>query len=84
MGVVVESCNLCHEEWLDLDVKHSVCSNCRKGSQPVNNIYPGDGASHLPEITQIEEMLMTCSIVANSRWSNEVHWSHLQFSSRKC
>ena len=61
MSVVMESCNLCHEEWFDLDVKNGVCANCRKGSkfQPVNNMYPGDGASHFPELTQMEEMLIS-------------------------
>ena len=61
MSVVMESCNLCHEEWFDLDVKNGVCANCRKGSkfQPVNNMYPGDGASHFPELTQMEQMLIS-------------------------
>ena len=61
MSVVMESCNLCHEEWFDLDVKNGACANCRKGSkfQPQNNMYPGDGASHLPELTQMEEMLIS-------------------------
>jgi hypothetical protein len=61
MSVVKESCNLCHEEWFDLDVINGICAHCRKGSkfQPVNNMYPGDGASHLPELTQMEEMLIS-------------------------
>ena len=61
MSVVLESCNLCHEECFDLDVKNGACANCRKSSkfQTVNNMYPGDGASHLPELTQMEEMLIS-------------------------
>jgi hypothetical protein len=61
MAISMESCNLCHEEWFDLDVINGVCRNCRKGStfQPSNNMYPGDGASHLPELTQMEEMLIS-------------------------
>src|SRR5882762_1949235 len=52
MEIAMESCNLCHEEWFDLDVTNGGCNNCRKGStfQPSNNMYPGDGASHLPEV----------------------------------
>src|ERR1700683_1486106 len=61
MNITMESCNLCHEEWFDLEVKNSVCKNCRKSPkfQPSNNMYPGDGASHLPELTQMEEMLIS-------------------------
>ena len=42
MSIVTESCNLCHEEWFDLDVKNGVCGNYRKSSkfQPSNNMYP--------------------------------------------
>jgi len=40
MSVMMESCNLCHEEWFDLDVENGACANCRKSSkfQPVNNL----------------------------------------------
>ena len=57
----MESCDLCHEEWFDLKVENGVCEHCRKGSkfQPSNNMYPGDGASDLPELTQMEEMLIS-------------------------
>jgi hypothetical protein len=61
MYIVMEICDLCHEEWFDLKVENGVCENCWKGSkfQPSNNMYPGDGASHLPELTQMEEMLIS-------------------------
>ena len=57
----MESCDLCHEEWFDLKVENGVCENCRKSSkfQPSNNMYPGDGAFGLPELTQMEEMLIS-------------------------
>jgi hypothetical protein len=61
MDITMDSCDLCHEEWFDLGVENGVCMNCRKGSkfQASNNMYPGDGASHLPELTQMEEMLIS-------------------------
>jgi hypothetical protein len=41
MGIAMESCSLCHEEWFDLGVEDGVCKNCRKNSkfQPSNNMY---------------------------------------------
>jgi hypothetical protein len=61
MNITMDLCDLCHEEWFDLKVENVVCENCRKGSkfQPSNNMYPGDGISHLPELTQMEEMLIS-------------------------
>ena len=61
MNITIDLCDLCHEEWFDLKVENGVCENCRKGSkfQPSNNMYPGDGISHLPELTQMEEMLIS-------------------------
>jgi hypothetical protein len=61
MNITMESCNLCHEEWFDLGVEDGICKNCRKSSkfQPSNNMYPGNDASHLPELTQMEEMLIS-------------------------
>ena len=61
MAIAMESCSLCHEEWFDLEVEDGACKNCRKSPkfQPSNNMYPGNGASHLPELTQMEEMLIS-------------------------
>ena len=61
MAISMESCDLCHEEWFDLKVEDGVCEKCRKSSkwQPSNNMYPGPGASHLPELTQMEELLIS-------------------------
>ena len=61
MAIAMESCSLCHEEWFDLEVEDGACKNFRKSPkfQPSNNMYPGNGASHLPELTQMEEMLIS-------------------------
>ena len=61
MAIAMESCSLCHEEWFDLEVEDGACKNCRKSPkfQPSNNMYPGNGASHLPELSQMEEMLIS-------------------------
>jgi ATP-dependent DNA helicase PIF1 len=61
MDITMDSCDLCHEKWFNLGVENGVCVNCKKGSkfQASNNMYPGDRASHLPELTQMEEMLIS-------------------------
>ena len=61
MNITMDLCDLCHEEWFDLKVENGVYENCGKGSkfQPSNNMYPGVGISHLPELTQMEEMLVS-------------------------
>jgi len=61
MAISMETCDLCHEEWFDLKVQGGICEKCRKSSkwQPSNNMYPGPGANHLPELTQMEEMLIS-------------------------
>ena len=61
MNITMDLCDLCHEEWFDLKVENGVYENCGKGSkfQLSNNMYPGDGISHLPELTQMEEMLIS-------------------------
>jgi hypothetical protein len=61
MAIAMESYSLCYEEWFDLEVEDGACKNFRKSPkfQPSNNMYPGNGASHLPELTQMEEMLIS-------------------------
>ena len=61
MAISMETCDLCHEEWFDLKVQGGICEKCRKSSkwQQSNNMYPGPGANHLPELTQMEEMLIS-------------------------
>lgn len=60
-GISLELCQLCHEEWFDLDVKHGTCEKCRKSTkwQAGNNMYPGIGAPDLPQLTQMKEMLIS-------------------------
>ena len=61
MAISMETCDLCHEEWFDLQVQGGICEKCQKSSkwQPSNNMYLGPGANHLPELTQMEEMLIS-------------------------
>ncbi|THU86976.1 hypothetical protein K435DRAFT_630076, partial [Dendrothele bispora CBS 962.96] len=61
LAIAVERCAMCHEEWFDLNVNiHGVCARCRKSSKykPANAMFPGVYPNHLPELTQMEEMLI--------------------------
>jgi hypothetical protein len=84
MGITMESCELCHEEWFDLQVENGVCANCRKGSkfQPSNNMYPGVGASHLPELTQMEEMLISPVHALVQLW--QIHGGQTKYTGHTC
>jgi len=84
MGIAMESCSLCHEEWFDLGVEDGVCKNCRKNSkfQPSNNMYPGDGASHLPELTQMEEMLISPVHALVQLW--QIHNGQTKYTGHTC
>lgn len=84
MNITMESCNLCHEEWFDLGVEGGVCRNCRKSSkfQPVNNMYPGNDASHLPELTQMEEMLISPVHALVQLW--QIHGGQTKYTGHTC
>jgi hypothetical protein len=84
MGIAMESCELCHEEWFDFQVENDVCANCRKGSkfQPSNNMYPGIGASHLPELTQMEEMLISPVHALVQLW--QIHGGQTKYTGYTC
>ncbi|KAF8195724.1 hypothetical protein K438DRAFT_1587127, partial [Mycena galopus ATCC 62051] len=67
MDLKLESCDACHEQWFDLDVKSGKCEKCRKTGtnrdkfQDVNEMNPGTipGPDVLPPLTQIEEMIIS-------------------------
>lgn len=61
MAIKLESCVMCHEEWFDLGVQNGICNKCIESSkwQPINEMYPGEFPAHLPQLTQIEEMLIS-------------------------
>jgi hypothetical protein len=84
MGIALESCSLCHEEWLDPEAENGACKNCRKSPkfQPSNNMYSGNEASHLPELIQMEEMLISpLHLMKPQRMSI---LQHLKKSSEEC
>lgn len=61
MNITLESCNFCHEKWFDLDVENGKCKGCRKSTkyQASNKMYPGVVFAHLPELTQMEEIIIS-------------------------
>src|SRR6202453_5279145 len=84
MTIAMESCSLCHEEWFDLEVKNGACKNCRKSPkfQPSNNMYPGNRASHLPELTQMEEMLISPVHALVQLW--QIHGGQTKYTGHTC
>ncbi|TFK58501.1 hypothetical protein BDN72DRAFT_743062, partial [Pluteus cervinus] len=66
MNISMESCVHCHEKWFDLGVNgNGYCNKCKPGRahpekfQAVNNMYPGAIPENLPQLTQIEEMMIS-------------------------
>ncbi|KAJ7302069.1 hypothetical protein DFH08DRAFT_723543 [Mycena albidolilacea] len=56
----MQTCNSCNERWFDLDVKDGKCDKCRKKLKfhASNQMDPGP-AANLPNLTQIEEMIIS-------------------------
>jgi hypothetical protein len=70
--VQMEGCIRCKEHWFEMDLKHNICHSCYlrdKGAQtpPLmsaeNNMDPGEVPAHLPELSQVEEMIIARSHV---------------------
>ena len=61
INIKMEKCNQCHEKWFDLNVQHGACAKCRKDDKykPSNNMFSGIPPPDLPELSQIEEMLIS-------------------------
>ena len=70
-AVRMETCQRCQECGFSMDLKDSIChrchlrdtDNCRRPVTPLlmsveNNMDPGTVPSHLPELTQVEEMVI--------------------------
>ena len=65
--VKMESCGRCKERWFCMDLKSDVCHRCfnrDKGNKTPflmsaeNEMDPGELPAHLPELTQVEEMII--------------------------
>src|SRR5271154_219177 len=70
--VKMESCIRCKERWFCMDLKNDVCHRCfnrDKGNKTPflmsadNEMDPGEVPAHLPELTQVEEMIIARSHV---------------------
>ncbi|KAF8641969.1 hypothetical protein AX14_009816, partial [Amanita brunnescens Koide BX004] len=70
MDIQLELCNHCNEKWFDLDVIDGKCKKCRKGTkfQESNLMDPGLRPEYLPELTQMEEMLIAPVHVLMQLW----------------
>jgi ATP-dependent DNA helicase PIF1 len=60
----MEECSCCHERWLDMKLIHGRCGRCRRSERrrswfaPDNNLDLGAVPDHLPELNDVEEMLI--------------------------
>jgi len=84
MDIKMESCTHCYEEWFDLKVQNGVCVKCHKSTkyQPSNQMYPGPAASGLPELTQMEEMLISPVHALVQLW--QVHGGQFKYTRHTC
>jgi hypothetical protein len=71
-AVEMETCGRCKERWFTMDLKDVICHRCfnrDKGDKTPflmsadNNIDPGELPAYLPELTQVEEMIIARSHV---------------------
>jgi hypothetical protein len=65
--VKMESCSHCKERWFSMDLKNEICHRCfnrDKGNKTPflmsaeNEMDPGELPAHLPELTQVEEIII--------------------------
>jgi hypothetical protein len=70
--VQMETCLRCRERWFEMDLKDGICHSCflrdKRDQTPFlmtaeNEMDPGDMPAHLPELTQVEEMIIARSHV---------------------
>jgi hypothetical protein len=68
----METCIRCKERWFLMDLKNEICHTCflrDKGNKTPflmsadNEMDPGEIPAHLPELTQVEEMIIARSHV---------------------
>jgi hypothetical protein len=71
-SITIDTCNRCKERWFDMKLKLSICYRCLqrdKGGQlpflmsTANELDPGVMPVYLPELLQVEEMIIARSHV---------------------
>ena len=69
----MEGCSRCRERWFAMALKDTICHRCYlrdpKDRRPYlmsaeNEMDPGSVADTLPELTQVEEMIIACTDVS--------------------
>jgi len=85
VAVEMETCIRCKEQWFSMDLKDNVCHRCfnqDKGNKTPflmsagNEMDPGDIPAYLPELTQIEEMIIARSHVQMMVYRYRGHQYH--------
>jgi len=84
-AVEIETCSRCKERWFTMDLKGEICHRCfnrDKGNKTPflmsadNEIDPGELLAHLPELTQVEEMIIARSHVQMLVYRYQGHQYH--------
>lgn len=70
MDIRLELCEDCNEKWFDLKVENGKCKKCKKDDkfQGSNLMDPGMIPGHLPELAQMEEMVIAPVHVLMQLW----------------
>ena len=81
----METCSRCRESWFAMDLRETVCHRCflrdKRGQTPFlmsaeNNMDPGELPAYLPELTQVEEMIIARSHVQMMVYRYRGHQYH--------
>ena len=83
--VRMETCSRCQERWFAMDLKDGICHSCflrDKGNKTPflmsteNEMDPGELPTHLPELSQVEEMVIARSHVQMMVYRYRGHQYH--------
>ncbi|KZS87110.1 hypothetical protein SISNIDRAFT_388695, partial [Sistotremastrum niveocremeum HHB9708] len=82
MDIQMGSCDSCHEKWFD--ISDGKCKTCQRGSkfQESNAMYPGPDVLELPELTQMEEMMIARVHTILQVW--QVNGGQFKYSGHCC
>jgi hypothetical protein len=71
-SITIDTCDRCKERWFDMRLKLGICYRCHlrdnSGQSPFlmsvsNELDPGEVPAYLPELSQVEEMIIARSHV---------------------
>ncbi|KAJ7226743.1 hypothetical protein GGX14DRAFT_510310, partial [Mycena pura] len=87
MEIRLEACNSCHEKWFDLGVQNDKCRKCSNAKTTTkfcaaNGMDPGAIPVHLPQLTQMEEILISPVHALTQVW--QIHGGQYAYRGHIC